>query len=146
MNTGASDGSWPSASASSAVRDQPQATLAFERRVELIGAKGGIGDVSVAIGIEPQRVDQDDRSAADPLEQRSLAGIDLAEDLAMIVEPDQLGAQAGRILDHLPLGVDEGRRAREREDRAGRELTGGDRQDRHAQWCGQCCFGCARTP
>jgi hypothetical protein len=95
------------------------------------------GDIGVAFGIEPQRVDQRDRSAVDPLEQRALAGVDLAEHLAAVVERDQLGAQVSRVLDHLPLGVDQRRRSGEREDRAGRELAGGDRQNRHAERPGQ---------
>ena len=119
------------------MRDHPDAALAFERRIELIGAEGGIGNIGVAFRIEPHCVDQHDRAAVDLLEQRALAGIDLAEHLAVVVERDQLGAQVSRVLDHLSLGIDHGCRPCEREDRAGRELSGGDRQHAHAERRGQ---------
>ena len=138
MNFGCSAGLCPSARASSApTRDHPDAALALERRLELVGAESGVGDIEIAFGIEAERIAQDDRAAVDLLEQRALAGVDLAQHLAVVVEGDQLGAQPLGLLDHLALAVDQRRGAGAKEDRAGRKLFGGDRQHAHAERPGQ---------
>ena len=120
------------------MRDHPQPALGFERRIELIGAETCVGDVEVALLIEPGRVRQDDRAAVDLLEHRALAGVDLAEHLAAFgIEAADLGPEALRLRDHLPLGVDHRGRAGEREDRALREGLSGDRHDGHAERAGE---------
>jgi hypothetical protein len=71
------------------VRDHPKPALALERRIELIAVEGSVGEVEVALGIEAEGINQDDRAA---VEERALASVDLTENLARLIERDQLGA------------------------------------------------------